>query len=118
MITITNNSKSGSPSGRKKIDYCLNIRFPIFVCVALRAAFFEKSRFSFFVCVALRAASILEFTISHFVCVALRAASILKNRVFFIHVIFVHIAKLANFRGFEPREYPRTLSFEKWCRMH
>ena len=31
---------------------------------------------------------------------------------------FLHIAKLPNLLGFEPREYARTLSFEKICRMH
>ena len=55
----------------------------------------------------------LKFTISHFVCVALRAASILKNLVFVYVYNFLHIVKLPNLLGFEPREYARTLSFEK-----
>ena len=54
----------------------------------------------------------MKLTISHFVCVALRAAFFLKNRVFYVYNL-IHIAKLGNFRGFEPREYARTLSFEK-----
>ena len=86
-----------------------------FVCVALRAAFFLKFTISHFVCVALRAAFFLKLTISHFVCVALRAAFFLKNRVF---CYLLHIAKQPNLLGFEPRDYARTLSFEKWCRMH
>ena len=45
--------------------------------------------------------------------VALRAASIFKNLDFSYLTNFLHIATLANLLGFEPREYARTLDFEK-----
>ena len=38
--------------------------------------------------------------------------------VFFYLYNLLYIAKLANLLGFEPWEYARTLSFEKWCKMH
>ena len=38
----------------------LSIRSVVFVCVALRAAFFENTRLVVFVCVALRVASMLK----------------------------------------------------------
>ena len=96
--------------------FFLKITISHFVCVALRAFFWENNYFQ--LCLCCPAGSFFwKITISHFVCVALRAASILKNRIFYLYN-FLHIAKLANFGGFEPREYPRTLSFEKWCRMH
>ena len=40
-----------------------------------------------------------------------------KSRFFYLYN-FLNIAKLPNSLGFEPREYARTLSFEKICRMH
>ena len=50
---------------------------------------------------------------SLFVYVALRAASILKNRDLLVSNIFLYIAKLIYLLGFEPREYARSISFEK-----
>ena len=53
-----------------------------------------------------------------FVDVALRAASILKNSDFIFLFNFLHVAKLIYLLGFEPREYARSVNFEKCCRMH
>ena len=67
----------------------------VFVCVALRAAFFENQR------------------LVVFVCVALRAASISKNRIFLYLSNVLQVPKHLILVGFEHREYSRTISFEK-----
>ena len=96
---------------KSKIDFCWDVLFEnkrllVFVCVALRAAFFEKNYF-------------FENTrLVVFVCVALRAASILKNRVFLYLINVLKVTKHVYLDGFEHRECLRTLSFEKCCRMH
>ena len=56
--------------------------------------------------------------LSLFADVALPAASILKNRDFLDLFNFLHVANLLYLLGFEPREYARSESFEKCCRMH
>ena len=73
----------------------LNIRLVVFVCVALRAAFFENTR------------------LVVFVCVALRAASILKHRVFWYVINVLQVTKYLDLGGFEHQDCLRTLSFEK-----
>ena len=73
---------------------------------------------SLFVGAALRATSILKNLDFLFVDVAVRAASILKNSVFLFSFTFLCIAKLLHLVGFEPRQYARSVSFEKYCRMH
>ena len=42
----------------------------------------------------------------------------MKNHDFLYLLITLHIAKHPYLLGFEHQEYVRTLSFEKWCRMH
>ena len=59
-----------------------------------------------------------QFMIFYFYSVALRAASILKNLNFLYLFNVLKVAKDLYLGGFEHREYVRTLSFEKCCRMH
>ena len=42
----------------------------------------------------------------------------LEKSSFFVLFNVLPAAKLAYFLGFEPREYAKQLSLEKWCRMH
>ena len=81
------------PSFLRNLDFFQNRRFPVFKRPCGRL-FFENNDFPLCLC-----------------CPA--GGLFLKNRDLFYLYNFLHIAKLANFRGFEPREYPRTLSFEK-----
>ena len=59
-----------------------------------------------------------KITIVLFVDVALRAASILENLIFLYLLSVLEVSKPCYLVGFEHREYARTLSFEKICRMH
>ena len=52
---------------------------------------------------------ILIFESDVFICFVVLTELLLK---------FLHVAKLLNLLGFEPREYARSVSFEKCCRMH
>ena len=65
-----------------------------------------------FVDVALRAASILEMH-DFLLCLCCPAGGLdFEKSCFFILYNFLHIAKLPNLLGFEPREYARTLSLK------
>ena len=86
------------PDGKKLIAALIH-DFPSLFVLACGRLFFEINDFPLWLC---GPAGGLFFEKSYF---------------FYVYNL-IRIAKLANFRGFEPREYPRTLSFEKWCRMH
>ena len=94
-----------------------NHDFPLFD-VALRAASTLKNYDFPLFDVALRAASTLKNHDFPLFDVALRAASILKNHALLYSFNILNVAKRFYLAGFEHREYVRTLSFEKCCRMH
>ena len=50
-----------------------------------------------------------------FVDVALRAASILKNRAFLYLMSVIQVSKQLYLAVFEPREYARSIGFEKYA---
>ena len=108
---------TATATGNRHCNWVENTYFPFLFVLPCGRLFLENNYFPLCLCCP-AGGFFWNITISNFVCVALRAASILKKSCFVVFNKVSSHCKLPNLLGFDPREYARTLSFEKCCRMH